>query len=248
MSNLNIQGSVALVTGANRGIGRAIVDALLERGIAKVYAGARKVASLDELVKAHGDRVVAVALDVTDADQVAAAAAQAKDVRLLFNNAGVAIGGALTDDNIVDVARQEMEVNYFAPLHMVQQFGATLAANGGAVINIASVAGLTNFPFFATYSASKAAAHSLTQAIRALLAPQGIASFGVYPGPIDTDMAKGLEMDKATPESTAHAILDGIESGTEDILPDPFAVGFGEQFQASPKTSEKQIAAMLQEH
>lgn len=249
MSDTQINGNTALVTGANRGIGRAIVEALLDRGVAKVYAGARNTESLDDLVKEHGDRVVPVALDVTNDEQVKAAAALAGDTRLLVNNAGVALGGNLTDEGIVDVARKEMEVNYLAPLRLLQHFAPLLASNGGgAVVNVASVAGLTNFPFFPTYSASKAAAHSLTQATRILLKGQNISSFGVYPGPVDTDMAEDLEMDKATPQDVANAILDGIEAGREDIFPDAFADNFAQQFLASPKAAEAAIAAMVAEH
>jgi len=246
MSRNRIEGNVALVTGANRGIGRAITEALLERGAAKVYAGARKLEALADLVESYGDRVVPIQLDVTDADQVSAAAQTAGDAKLLINNAGVAVGGGLTDDGILDAARLEMEVNYFAPLHLLQRFAPSLGRHGGGtVVNIVSVGGLTNFPFYPTYSASKAAAHSLTQAARALLAGQGTTVHGVYPGPVDTDMARGIEMDKATPAEVAAAILDGIEAGSSDIYPDPFAVGFGQQFEASPKASEAQIAAVV---
>lgn len=246
MTSINIEGTIALVTGSNRGIGRAITEALLEQGAAKVYAGARKTESLQGLVDTYGERVVPISLDVTDAEQVKAAAAQVTDLRLLINNAGVALGGGLTDEGIVESARQEMEVNYFAPLRLLQQLAPVLTANGGgAVVNVASVAGLTNFAFFPTYSASKAAAHSLTQASRALLKGQNISTFGVYPGPVDTDMAEDLEMDKATPQDVAKAILTGLEAGQEDIFPDAFASDFGQQFHASPKASEAAIAAMV---
>ena len=246
MSENKIDGTVALVTGANRGIGRALVEALLDRGAKKVYAGARRVESLADLTDRHGDRVVAFELDVTDAGQVREAAKLATDVGLLVNNAGVAVGGGLTDDDVVDAARQEMEVNYFSPLHLVQRFAPVLGDNGGgAIVNISSIAGLSNFPFYPTYSASKAAAHSLTQAARVLLAEQGTAVHGVYPGPVDTDMSKDIDMDKATPDDVANAILDGVEAGAPDIFPDVFAAGFGEQFHASPKASEEQLAAMM---
>ena len=248
MSATHIEGTTALVTGANRGIGRAITEALLERGAAKVYATARDPRQLNDLVERYGDRVEAVELDVTDADRVAKVVARATDVRIVINNAGIALVQDLAEDDVVERARQEMEVNYFAPLRLVTELAPTLAHNGGgAVVNLASVAGLTNFPFFPTYSASKAAIHSLTQAIRVLLAGQETSVFGVYPGPVDTDMASDLEMDKTAPEDVASAILDAVEAGREDVFPDPFAVGFGEQFQVSPKESERQIAAMVAE-
>ncbi|MCP4201694.1 MAG: SDR family oxidoreductase [bacterium] len=246
MTENTIKDSVVFVTGANRGIGRAITEALLDRGVEKVYAAARKPDALADLAERYGDRVVPLELDVTDAEKVRAAAERAGDVRVLFNNAGVAVGGGLTEDGIVDAARTEMEVNYFAPLHLLQRFAPILEANGGgAIVNVASIAGLSNFPFYPTYSASKAAAQSLTQAASALLAAQNTAVHGVYPGPVDTDMSKEIDMDKATPRDVADAILDGLEAGTADIFPDAFAEGFGQQFHTSPKASEEQLAAML---
>lgn len=241
-----ISGNVALVTGANRGIGRAITEALLDRGAKKVYAAARNPEALADLRERYGDRVVPLTLDVTDADQVLAAAEAAGDIRLLVNNAGVAVGGGLTDDGVLEAARLEMEVNYFAPLHLLQRFAPILGRNGGgAIVNLSSVAGLSNFPFYPTYSASKAAAHSLTQAARALLTAQETAIYGVYPGPVDTDMSKEIDMEKASPGDVANAILDGLESGVPDIFPDAFAEDFGQQFQTSPKASEEQLAAMV---
>jgi NAD(P)-dependent dehydrogenase (short-subunit alcohol dehydrogenase family) len=242
-----IEGSVALVTGANRGIGRAITEALLERGAAKVYATARDPKTLDVLRERYGSRVVAVRLDVTDADQVAEVAREATDVDLLFNNAGAFEPTELTDAAIVDVARREMEVNYFGALRMLQGFGDTLVRRGGVIVNVASAAGLTNVPLQPTYSASKAALHSLTQASRALLAGRGVTVHGVYPGPVDTEMTKDLpaQFEKTPPEDVANEVLDGVEAGTEDIFPDPFAVAFGEQFHSSPKSVERQMAAIV---
>ena len=246
MKGIDIEGAVALVTGANRGIGRAIAERLLDRGAAKVYAGARDPQAVADLKEKYGDRVVPLRLDVTDASQVEAAISTASDLQLLFNNAGVAKGQNLLGDDIHRQARSEMEVNYFAPLKLIQASAPVLKENGGgAVVNLSSVGGLTSFPFFPTYSASKAALHSLTQGARMLLAGQGTRVAGVYPGPVDTDMARGIEMEKATPHSVADAILDGVEQGREDIFPDPFAEQFGEVFQGSPKTSEQNVAAML---
>lgn len=247
MSGRTIDGSVALVTGANRGIGRAIAEALLEGGASKVYATAREPKGLQALVERYGDRIVPLRLDVTKADQVARVAQEASDVELLINNAGVAQATELMGGSTLEQARHEMEVNYFAPLTLLQGFAEGLTSRGGAVVNVSSIAGLTNFPFFPTYSASKAAVHSLTQGSRALLASKGVAVFGVYPGPVDTDMAKDIPMDKTSPQRVARTILDAVEAGREDIFPDPFAVQFGEQFHSSPKTSEEQIAAMVNE-
>jgi len=245
MSRRKIDGSVALVTGANRGIGRAIAEALLERGARKLYATARDPKALRGLAERYGERVVPLQLDVTNAEQVAKVAREASDVELLFNNAGVAEATELTGESTLAQARREMEVNFFAPLTLLQGFAESLAARSGALVNVSSIAGLTNFPFYPTYSASKAAIHSLTQGSRALLASRGVAVFGVYPGPVDTDMAKDIAMDKTSPQDVARAILDGVEAGKEDIFPDPFAVHFGEQFHSSPKASEEQIAAMV---
>jgi NAD(P)-dependent dehydrogenase (short-subunit alcohol dehydrogenase family) len=242
MNAQRIEGAVALVTGANRGIGRALTEALLARGVRKVYATARNPEALHAL---RDERLVSLRLDVTDADQIRAAGEAASDVGLVFNNAGVAIAGGIADSTVVDRARREMEVNYFGPLQLLQHLAPSLARNGGgAVVNIGSAAGLTNIPFLPTYSASKAALHSLTQAARILLGPQGTSVFGVYAGPVDTDMIRELALQKTSPRDVAFAILDGIEAGQEDIFPDPFAVDFGRRFESSPKASERQIAAM----
>jgi NAD(P)-dependent dehydrogenase (short-subunit alcohol dehydrogenase family) len=243
---IQIAGTVAFVTGANRGIGRALVDALLARGAAKVYAGARRLEALDELVAASGGRVVPVRLDVTHPDEVRAAASLASDVRLLVNNAGVVskFGGELTDARWLAAGRDEFEVNVLGVLSVTQAFVPALTQRpGGAVVNVSSIAGLVNFPILTSYSASKAALHSLTQAIRAQLAPQGTYVAGVYPGPIDTDMAKPIELDKTSPADAANAILDGLEAGREEIFPDPLAQQLGELFLRSPKALEQQVAA-----
>ena len=243
MNARKIEGAVALVTGANRGIGRALTEALLSRGVKKVYATARNQEALRDL---RDKRLVPLQLDVTDADQIRAAGEAASDVELVFNNAGIALASGIVDSMVLDQARREMEVNYFGPLQLLQRLAPTLAKNGGgAVVNIGSAAGLTNIPFLPTYGASKAALHSLTQAARILLGAQGTSVFGVYAGPVDTDMIRGLAMPKTSPRDVAFAILDGIEAGQEYIFPDPYAVDFGRQFESSPKASERQVAAMV---
>jgi NAD(P)-dependent dehydrogenase (short-subunit alcohol dehydrogenase family) len=242
MKPQRIEGTVALVTGANRGLGRALTDALLTRGVKKVYATARNPEALPGL---RDERLVWLRLDVTDADQIGAVAEAVHDVQLVFNNAGVALATGIAGSAALDQARREMEVNYFGPLQLLHRLAPTLARNGGgAVVNIGSAAGLTSIPFFPTYSASKAALHSLTQAARILLGPQGTSVFGVYAGPVDTDMVRELALPKASPHDVAFAVLDGIQAGEEDIFPDPFAVDFGRRFRSSPKASERQIAEM----
>jgi len=243
---IQIAGTTALVTGANRGIGRALVEALLARGAARVYATARRPETLTDLVAASGGRVVALRLDVTKADDARAAATTARDVNLVINNAGIIakFGGELTDAEWITAARDELEVNVIGTLSVTQAFAPVLARQGGgALVNVSSVAGLVGFPSLATYSSSKAALHSLTQVTRALLASQGTFVAGVYPGPIDTDMARPIELEKTPPAVAARAILDGIEAGQEEIFPDPFAQQLGGLFLRSPKALEQQIAA-----
>jgi NAD(P)-dependent dehydrogenase (short-subunit alcohol dehydrogenase family) len=241
---LHLADTAALVTGANRGIGRALVEALVDRGAAKVYATARRPDALADLIARFGERVVPLRLDVTRPGEVRAAAAQADDVRLLINNAGIAakVGGDITDAGWIPASREEFEVNVIGAWSLTQAFAPILARQPeSALVNISSVAGLAAFPLAASYSASKAALHSLTQATRALLAPQGIQVVGVYPGPIDTDMARPFDIAKTSASDAAQAILDGLEAGREDIFPDPMARQIGELFLRDPKGFERQF-------
>lgn len=243
-----IAGTTALVTGANRGIGRAIVEALVQSGAARVYATARHIDDLAPLIARHGEQVVTLQLDVTSRDDIAAALARASDVRLLINNAGLAAhaGGAFTDTEWLTAGRQEMEVNFFGTFAVTQAFAPVLKANGGgAIVNLGSVASLANFPLFVAYSASKAATHSLTQASRMLLKAQGTQVFGVYPGPIDTRMAEAVPFAKTSPADAARAIVAGIEAGTEDIFPDPMSQSMGGTYLVDPKELERQVASMV---
>ena len=241
---MKLTNTVAFVTGANRGIGRAFVEELLAAGTAKIYAGVRNPDGLADLVKSSGGRVVAVALDVTKPDQVAAAAKNA-DVTLLINNAGVAHISGLVSADSTDIARKEMETNYFGVLNMVRAFAPVLAKNGGgAIVNIASIASLVNFPPLGSYSASKAAVHSLTQGIRAELAGQGTQVTGVYPGPVDTDMAAGISMEKISPRAVAKTVLAAVAAGEEDVFPDSVAVDMHAAGLADPKALEKMAAEM----
>jgi NAD(P)-dependent dehydrogenase (short-subunit alcohol dehydrogenase family) len=246
-AGLRIEGRVALVTGANRGIGRAIVEALVARGARKVYAAARQTEALGELVAAGDGRVVALRLDITREDDVRRAVAQAGDVELLVNNAGV-VGQAFAgfeDSAWLDAAHQEFDTNVVGTLRVSQGFAPVLGRNGGgAVVNLVSVAGLVGFPPLITYSSSKAALHSITQTTRQLLRGQGTYVAGVYPGPVDTDMAERFTVPKVSPASVAEAILDGLQQGLEEIYPDPFASEYGETYAGNPKGLEERIAAL----
>ena len=240
-----IQNSVAFVSGANRGIGRAIVESLLTRGAAKVYAAARNPDSLADLVATHGDKVVPVALDVTDKTQVAVAARTAADAQLIINNAGAATNPDLFGEDLSD-AEREFDVNYWGTLHMTRAFVPNLKHAGtGSLVNVVSIAGLTNFPMFPTYSDSKAALHSLTVGTRHVLTGSGIDVIGVYPGPVETDMAKDIDMPKASTADVANTILDGIESGTDEVFTDEMAQSFEAPYTAGHKALELGTREMM---
>ncbi|UUX50723.1 SDR family oxidoreductase [Nisaea acidiphila] len=237
MTKLN--GTTALVTGANRGIGKAFVEALIEAGASRIYAGARKPETLDALVAAHGDRVVPVTLDVTRPEQVRTAAEELTDISVLINNAGIARFEGLVAPGDSEAARAEMETNYFGLLNMVQAFAPVLKANGGgAIVNLASIVSHFSFPGAGSYSASKAAVHSLTQGIRGELRAQGTLVVGVYPGPIDTDMGAAIEMEKTPPSEVAKAVLAAVDAGTEDVYPDLMSQEMHRSYWADPKAFE----------
>jgi NAD(P)-dependent dehydrogenase (short-subunit alcohol dehydrogenase family) len=243
--NTNIEGKVALVTGSNRGIGRAFVEELVARGAAKVYATARNVESLKGLVEKFGERVVPLSLDVTNAEQVAALASVASDVQVVVSNAGFAGQMDLFAKDL-SAARQEFEVNYWGTLNVARAFIPVLESNGGGtLINLASIASLGNFPMLPSYSDSKAAVHSLTQGLRLLKGGSKLQIVGVYPGPVDTDMAEKIEFAKATPESVAVAVFDAVESGKTEVFPDVMAAGFAPFYEAGTRKLERQTAEML---
>lgn len=212
---MKIEGATALVTGANRGLGKALVEALVAGGALKVYAAAREATSITT------DGVRAIALDITDAAQVTAAAGGCRDVDLLINNAGVAAFAPLLQADSVAAARQEMETNYFGTLAMCRAFAPILAANGGgALVNMLSVVSWLSVPMQGSYCASKAAQWSMTNGIRIELKAQGTLVAGAFAGYIETDMTSHLFVPKARTADIAAAILAGIEAEQTDILAD----------------------------
>jgi NAD(P)-dependent dehydrogenase (short-subunit alcohol dehydrogenase family) len=214
-----IRDSVALVTGANRGLGAKFVEALLARGARKVYAAARDPASIPSVWGA-----IPLRLDVTNADDIAAVAREASDVTLLVNNAGVARGSTLLGPEAADIARAELETNVFGPLALARAFAPHLARNGGgAIVNVLSVASWLSVSAIATYSMSKAAAWSMTNGLRTELAAQGTQVLGVHLGFMDTDMAKMVTSPKVAPADVARLALDGVEAGALEVLADAVA-------------------------
>jgi NAD(P)-dependent dehydrogenase (short-subunit alcohol dehydrogenase family) len=210
------------VTGANRGLGKAIVEELLRRGAAKVYAGARD----PQTVAVNDPRVVAVRLDVTDHDSVYAAATTASDVDLLVNNAGISDGTSVFGPDGVDSLRRQFETNTLGPLQMTRAFAPTLEANGGgAVVNVLSVLSWVTFPSTSAYSASKAAAWSITNASRGELRGQGTQVVGVHVGYLDTDMAAHVDGPKTDPADLARDVLDAVEAGADEVLGDALSRG-----------------------
>jgi NAD(P)-dependent dehydrogenase (short-subunit alcohol dehydrogenase family) len=240
---VNINGSVAVVTGANRGIGRALVENLLESGAGKIYAGARDTSKLADLVQLGEGRVIALTLDLHDEAVIETAAKQAMDATLLINNAGAFEFGSQLDADI-DGIRRAFETNYYGTMRVVRAFAPILEANHGAIVNVLSIVSLASMPGAGGYSASKAAAHSLTVALRGELARKGVRVLGAYPGPVDTDMAKGLDLPKASPTTVAAAILKGIEADEAYIMPDPMAVQVYEGWRADHAAIEAQFGSM----
>ena len=226
-----------LVTGANRGIGQALVAEALRRGAKRVYAGTRQ--PLD-----HPDeRVTPLTLDVTDRAQIQAAASQIESLDLLINNAGVALYDDLTDRAAVE---HSLAVNFFGMYDVTQAVLPLLTRSHGAIVNNVSLMALAPFPITPAYAISKAAAFNLTQSLRALLAGRGVRVHAALTGPTDTDMTQGFEIPKATPESVARGIFDAVANGEEDIFPDPMSAAIADGWRSGvAKELERQNMAFV---
>ena len=230
-----IANKTVLVTGANRGIGRALVDEALRRGAKRVYAAARQPLTYAD------PRVTPVTLDVTDADQIRDAVERVGSLDVLVNNAGIALFDDLSDSAVLE---QHLAVNLLGPHAVTQAFLPLLTRSRGAIVNNLSLMALAPLPVTPAYAISKAAALSLTQSQRALLASRGVTVHGVLTGPTDTDMNRGFVIPKAPPEDVARAIFDGVETGEEDIFPDPMSATVAEGWRAGVvKELERQNAA-----
>ncbi|MGH6891764.1 MAG: SDR family oxidoreductase [Dongiaceae bacterium] len=241
-----VAGSVALITGCNRGIGPETVRALLKAGAKKIYVGARRPDALKSLIAEAPDRLQALEIDVTRPEQIAAAAKMARDATLLVNNAGVNFNTPLVAIEGTDNARREMEVNYFGTLAMCRAFQPILKANGGgAIVNMLSILSHVNLPLMGSLCASKAALLSLTQAVRAELKAQGTHVMGVLPGAVDTDMTKGVEVPKIQPAYVAAAIVDGLRRRADEIYPGDMAAGVAYGLSGNPKAVEREFSNYL---
>jgi len=234
---MNITNKTILITGANRGIGRALLDEAFRRGAKRVYAATRSPLQ-------HPDkRVTPLTLDVTSASQIQRAASEVDTLDVLINNAGVAI---YDDLNNLRVIEQHLAVNLLGLLNVTHAFLPLLKRSKGAIVNNLSLAGLAAVPVIPAYSISKAAAFNLTQSLRALLAGQGVTVHAVVLGPVDTDMNRGFNIPKASPESAAQGIFGGLENGEEDIFPDPASQSIAEGWRVGvAKGLERQFSAFV---
>jgi short-subunit dehydrogenase len=233
-----IKDSIVLITGATGAIAQALIAGLNARGARKIYAAARDVSGL-----AASDRLVPIKMDVTSDDDVNRAAAQATDVTLLINNAGVNHNTAFLLAPDLAIAREEFECNYLAPLRITRAFAPALIANKGAVLNMLTILARVNLPLMGSYCASKAAALSLTQGLRAELGAKGVRVAAAMPGAVDTRMTAGLPIPKMSPTDAATEILDGFEKGEEEIYVGDMARGLAAGLASDPKGVERQLAS-----
>lgn len=244
---MNIEDKTVLITGANRGIGKAYAEAFLEGGAKKIYLGVRHPKTVEEFTAQAPEKLVPIKLDVTNEAEIKAAAEKADDVEILINNAGI-LHMDTSIDSVADNARKEFEVNFIGPLLMTQAFAPVLKKNGGGVlITVSSIAGHVTFPGFASYCASKYAAQSLILSHRLDLKEQDTHVIGVYPGPIETDMTNGVHMDKFSPSLVTQATIEAIKNGDEEVFPDPTSQELYATFRKDPKMVEAAMAEMLKE-
>jgi NAD(P)-dependent dehydrogenase (short-subunit alcohol dehydrogenase family) len=243
---MRLEDAIALVTGANGGIGKYYVEALRTAGVSRIYAGARNPNSLANLAAIDSQRIIPMPLDITDEQSVIAAASECKDVNLLINNAGIGLLKGFISATDLSSARAEMEVNYFGTLAMCRAFAPVLQANGGgAIVNMLSILGKVNFPLNASYSAAKAAAILMTQGVRAELAAQGTLVVGVMPGTVDTEGSRNFPPPKVSPEVVAQEALQAVIDEVEDVYPGEQAKEMAAQLVKDPKALEKMMATML---
>ena len=234
---MNIENKTVLITGANRGIGKALVGEALRRGARKVYAGTRSA------FRHADDRVTPLTLDVTSDTQIQRASEEVEALDVLINNAGIALYDDLSKPEAI---QQQLAVNFFGSLKTSHAFLPLLKRSGGAIINTLSLVALAPLPIIPAYSISKAAALSMTQSLRAFLAGTGVTVHAVFLGPIDTDMNRGFDVPKASPESAAMGIFDGLERGEEDIFPDPASRPIADGFRNGiAKALERNFAAFV---
>lgn len=234
---MNIQQKSVLVTGANRGIGRALVEEALRRGAKRVYAGTRGAIDIAD------ERVVPVMLDVTSDEQIEQAARATGSLDVLINNSGVAPYDDLSDPAVIERA---LQVNFFGMYKVSRAFLPMLKKAKGAIVNNLSLMALAPLPLTPSYAISKAAALSMTQSLRALLAHRQVSVHGVFLGPVDTDMTRGFEIPKASPEEVARGIFDGLENGEDDIFPDPASRSIAEGWRKGvAKEFERQYAGFV---
>lgn len=243
---MNIEGAVALISGANKGIGKELVKVLHEMAADRIYACARDQTKLSEIVALDPERIVPLALDITSEQSIQDATAQCQNINLLINNAGVGHDAGLIAAADLSDARKEMGTNYFGTLMMCRVFALVLKQNGGgAIVNILSSLALSNLPFRGSYSASKAAALSMTQGVRAELNSQGTLVVAVLPGTVDTDFSKDSDNPKTAPAEVAKAALQAVINGVEDVYPGDEARWAIDQLSRDRKTLEKQLAQQL---
>ena len=224
----DISNKNALVTGSNRGIGKAIVESFVQHGASKVYAGVRSLNKAEALVAEFGEKVVPIEIDYDKPASIKAAAEIADDVQVVVSNAGVLIGASVMDEDVIEQFQTELNINVYGLIHMAQAFASVLKRNGGgAFVQLNSIASLSSFPR-ATYPASKAASYSFTQALRPIFKEQGTATLSVHPGPILTDMAisSGFAEDSDLPSVVSEGIVTSLKEGKFHLFPDRMAKDF----------------------